>query len=224
MPQAMPSEHAAAMFITYGTSYYALKNRAAMKPGETLLILGASGGVGVACIELGKAMGARVVGAVSSEDKAAFARAAGADETIIYPGAPLAKDQSKALADAFKKAGGGGFDVIYDAVGGDYCEPALRAMNWNGRYLVIGFPAGIPKPPLNLTLLKQSAIMGVFFMESLEREPQAHTENMREMFALYQQGKIKPHPEQTFALAEAPKAIRALIDRKATGKLVVKVS
>jgi NADPH2:quinone reductase len=223
LPDAMPFDDAAALFITYGTSYFALKNRAQLKPGETLLILGASGGVGVAAIELGKTMGARVIGAVSSEDKAAFARDAGADETIVYPRNPLSKDQRKALSDAFKRVGGGGVDVIYDAVGGDYCEPALRAMNWNGRYLVVGFPAGIPTPPLNLTLLKNCAIMGVFLGGSLEHEPEVQAQNMRELFAFYAQGGIRPRAEQSFKLQDGAKAIRALMDRKATGKLVLLV-
>ncbi len=155
IPDAMPFDEASAFILTYGTSYYGLKDRGHLKEGETLLILGAAGGVGVAAIELGKAMGARVVGAVSSEAKAAFAKAAGADATVIYPPGAFAKEQSRALAESFKQVTGGGADVVYDAVGGDYCEPALRAMNWNGRYLVIGFPAGIPTPPLNLTLAQE---------------------------------------------------------------------
>ena len=163
IPDEMPFDEASAFILTYGTSYYALKDRGLLKPGEQLLILGAAGGVGVAAIELGKAMGARVTGAVSSEAKAAFAKECGADAAVIYPPGAFAKEQSRALADQFKAVTGGGADVLYDAVGGDYCEPALRAMNWNGRYLVIGFPAGIPAPPLNLTLLKSCSIVGVFW-------------------------------------------------------------
>ncbi|HRP12689.1 MAG TPA: NADPH:quinone oxidoreductase family protein, partial [Terricaulis sp.] len=144
IPDSMPFDEASAFILTYGTSYYGLKDRGVLKAGETVLILGAAGGVGVAAIELAKAMGARVVGAVSSEEKAEFAKACGADATVLYPPGAFAKEQAKQLSDAFKQATGGGADVIYDAVGGDYCEPALRAMNWNGRYLVIGFPAGIP--------------------------------------------------------------------------------
>ena len=221
LPEAMPFDAAASLLIAYGTSYYALRNRADVRPGETLLILGASGGVGVAAIELGKAMGARVIGAVSSEEKAAFARVAGADETILYPEGRLSTEQSKAFAGAIKQIGGGGVDVVYDAVGGDYCEPALRAMNWLGRYLVVGFAAGIPAPPLNLTLLKNCALMGVFWGASLDREPALHAENMRALFAYYAQGKIKPHAEQRFHLRDGAKAIRALMDRRATGKLVI---
>jgi NADPH2:quinone reductase len=221
IPDAMPFDEASAFILTYGTSYYGLKDRGQLKEGETLLILGAAGGVGVAAIELGKAMGARVVGAVSSEEKAAFAREAGADGTVIYPPGAFAKEQSKALAESFKTATGGGADVVYDAVGGDYCEPALRAMNWNSRYLVIGFPAGIPTPPLNLTLLKSSSIVGVFWGASVAREPKLHEGNVRDLFKMYAEGKIKPRISARYPLAEGGKAIRALMDRKATGKLVV---
>ena len=189
-------------------------------PGRGVGIL-AAGGVGVAAIELAKAMGAKVVGAVSSEEKAAFAKAAGADATVIYPPGAFAKDQSKALSEDFKKVTGGGADVIYDAVGGDYCEPALRAMNWNGRYLVIGFPAGIPTPPLNLTLLKSSSIVGVFWGASVAREPELHKGNVRDLFKLYAEGKVKPRISARYPLREGGKAIRALMDRTATGKLVV---
>lgn len=221
IPDAMPFDEASAFILTYGTSYYGLKDRGMLKAGETLLVLGAAGGVGVAAIELGKAMGAKVVGAVSSEQKAAFAREAGADATVIYPPGAFAKEQSRALAESFKQATGGGADVLYDAVGGDYCEPALRAMNWGGRYLVIGFPAGIPTPPLNLTLLKSCSIVGVFWGASVAREPKLHQQNVRELFALYSEGKVRPRISARYPLAEGGKAIRALMDRKATGKLVV---
>ncbi|QGZ96703.1 NADPH:quinone oxidoreductase family protein [Terricaulis silvestris] len=221
IPDAMPFDEASAFILTYGTSYYALKDRGQVKAGETVLILGAAGGVGVAAIELAKAMGARVVGAVSSEEKAEFAKACGADSTVVYPASAFAKEQSKALADAFKQATNGGADVVYDAVGGDYCEPALRAMNWNGRYLVVGFPAGIPTPPLNLTLLKSTSIVGVFWGASTVREPELHKGNVRDLFKLYAEGKIKPRISARYKLAEGGKAIRALSDRTATGKLVV---
>ncbi len=221
IPDEMPFDDASAFILTYGTSYYGLKDRGQLKAGETLLILGAAGGVGVAAIELGKAMGARVVGAVSSEEKAEFAKAAGADATVIYPPGAFAKDQSRALAESFKQVTNGGADVVYDAVGGDYCEPALRAMNWNGRYLVIGFPAGIPTPPLNLTLLKSSSIVGVFWGASVAREPQLHQGNVRDLFKLYSEGKVKPRISARYALKDGGKAIRALMDRTATGKLVV---
>jgi NADPH:quinone reductase len=221
IPDAMPFDEASAFILTYGTSYYALKDRGQLKSGETVLILGAAGGVGVAAIELAKAMGARVIGAVSSEEKAAFAKDAGADGTVIYPPGAFAKDQSKALAEDFKQATGGGADVIYDAVGGDYCEPALRAMNWNGRYLVVGFPAGIPTPPLNLTLLKSSSIVGVFWGASTAREPELHKGNVRDLFKLYGEGKVRPRISARYPLRDGGQAIRALADRKATGKLVL---
>lgn len=221
IPDAMPFDEASAFVLTYGTSYYALKDRARLQAGETLLVLGAAGGVGVAAIECAKAMGARVVAAVSSEAKAAFAREAGADDAVIYPAAGMSKQQSKDLADAFKRVCGGGADVVYDAVGGDYCEPALRAMNWNGRYLVIGFPAGIPAPPLNLTLLKSASIVGVFWGASVAREPKLHEQNIRDLFKLYGQGKARPRISARYPLREGAKAIRALSDRSATGKLVV---
>lgn len=221
IPDAMPFDEASAFILTYGTSYYALKDRGQLKAGETVLILGAAGGVGVAAIELAKAMGAKVVGAVSSEEKAAFAKAAGADATVIYPPGAFAKEQSRALAESFKQATGGGADVVYDAVGGDYCEPALRAMNWGGRYLVIGFPAGIPSPPLNLTLLKSSSIVGVFWGASTAREPELHKQNVADLFALYDEGKIRPRISKRYPLAQGGQAIRALMDRSATGKLVV---
>jgi NADPH:quinone reductase len=221
IPDAMPFDEASAFILTYGTSYYALKDRGQLRNGETILILGAAGGVGVAAIELANAMGAKVVGAVSSEEKAAFARQCGADKTVIYPASGMSKQQSKDLAEAFKKATGGGADVVYDAVGGDYCEPALRAMNWGGRYLVIGFPAGIPTPPLNLTLLKSSSIVGVFWGASVAREPDLHKGNVADLFRLYAESKIKPRISKRYALKDGGQAIRALMDRTATGKLVV---
>ncbi|MGH6950296.1 MAG: NADPH:quinone oxidoreductase family protein [Vitreimonas sp.] len=221
IPDAMPFDEASAFILTYGTSYYALKDRGAVQAGETVLILGAAGGVGVAAVELAKAMGARVVAAVSTEAKAAFAKEAGADEAVIYPASGMSKQQSKDLAEAFKKACGGGADVVYDAVGGEYCEPALRAMNWNGRYLVIGFPAGIPTPPLNLTLLKSSSIVGVFWGASVAREPKLHAANTADLFKLYGEGKIRPRISARYPLRDGGKAIRALADRTATGKLVV---
>jgi len=224
LPDAMPFDEASAFSLTFGTMYYALKDRAALQTGETVLIMGAAGGVGVAAIELVKAMGGRAIAAVSSPDKAEFARQAGADEVIVYPLAPLTKDGSKALAESFKQASGGGVDIVVDVVGGDYCEPAIRAMNWGGRYLVIGFAAGIPSPPLNLTLLKSIAIVGVFWGASVAREPDLHHRNLQELFSLYQAGKIRPRISARLPLARGGEAIRALQDRKATGKLVVIVS
>lgn len=221
IPDEMPFDEASAFILTYGTSYYALKDRALLKPGETVLVLGAAGGVGVAAIELAKAMGARVVAGVSSDEKAAFAKQYGADVAMVYPPGAFAREQSKALSDAFKQATGGGADVVFDSVGGGYCEPALRAMNWNGRYLVIGFPAGIPKPPLNLTLLKSTSIVGVFWGASVAREPKLHEQNVRDLFRLYSEGKIRPRISRRYPLKEGGSAIRALMNRHARGKLVV---
>jgi NADPH2:quinone reductase len=224
IPDGMPFDEASALLLTYGTSQYALKDRAHLQAGETLLVLGAAGGVGIAAIELGKAMGARVVAAASSQEKVDFAIQCGADTGFVYP-AEMGTDpaQSRALAEGFKQACGGGADVIYDAIGGNYCEPALRAMNWDGRYLVIGFPAGIPRPPLNLTLLKSCAIIGVFWGAFTAREPEKNEENIAELFALYAAGKIKPRISAHYPLERGGEAIRALSDRKATGKVVVTV-
>jgi NADPH2:quinone reductase len=220
IPDAMPFDEAAALLLTYGTSQHALKDRANLKAGETLLVLGAAGGVGVAAIELGKAMGAHVIAAVSSAEKAAFAEAAGADQSLIYP-RELSKDSQKALSEAFKQAGGGGVDVVYDAVGGDYTEPAIRALNWEGRLLVVGFPAGIPRIALNLTLLKGCQIVGVFWGAFAARDPKAHADNVAELFALYEAGKIRPRISAHYPLERGGEAIRALMDRKASGKIVL---
>ena len=221
IPDSMPFDEASAFLMTYGTSHYALKDRACIKPGETLLVLGAAGGVGIAAVELGKAMCAKVIAAASSQEKVDFALKAGADGGVVYPSGQLSKDQKKELADTFKKACGGGADVIYDAVGGDYAEPALRAINWDGRYLVIGFPAGIPAIPLNLTLLKSCQIVGVFWGAFTARDPAGNKANIKELFDLYSSGKIKPQISKRFPFAEGAKAIRDLMDRKATGKVVV---
>ena len=222
MPDAMSFEEGAALIMTYGTSYYALKDRAGLKPGETLLVLGAAGGVGAAAVELGKAMGARVVAAASTNEKVEFALDLGADNGLIYPTGSMDKTAQKALSDEFKLATGrDGADVVYDAVGGAYCEPALRAMDWNGRYLVVGFPAGIPSLPLNLTLLKSVSVIGVFWGAAVMRDPAAHAANMAELMGLYADGKIRPRVSQTFPLERAGEAIKALGDRQAVGKIVV---
>lgn len=222
IPEGMDFETAAAFVMTYGTSYYALKDRANLQAGETLLVLGAAGGVGAAAVELGKAMGARVVAAASTHDKVEFALDLGADNGLIYPTGPMDKAAQKELAGEFKLATGrDGADVVYDAVGGDYAEPALRAMDWSGRYLVVGFPAGIPSLPLNLTLLKSVSVVGVFWGAALARDPKGHADNMAELMALYSAGKIKPRISQTFPLIKAGDAIKALSDRKAMGKIVV---
>ncbi len=224
-PDAMPFDHAAALLMTYGTSHYALKDRAFMKPGESLLVLGAAGGVGIAAVELGKAMGAKVIAAASTQEKVDFAISCGADAGIVYPATLTDDDRAaaKAFSEAIKTAGGGGVDVIYDAVGGAYAEPSLRAMNWDGRYLVIGFPAGIPKIPLNLTLLKSCQIVGVFWGAAVARDPAGNEANIAELFDLYAKGKIKPRVSASFPLERGGEAIAHLADRKAQGKVVVTI-
>ncbi|KIC42731.1 NADPH:quinone oxidoreductase [Ruegeria sp. ANG-R] len=221
IPDAMPFEEAACFIFTYGTSYYALKDRAQLQPGETLLVLGAAGGVGSAAIELAKAMGARVIAAVSSKDKARFCKEIGADDTLIYP-PELDREAQKALSAEIKsRAGADGVDVIYDAVGGDYAEPALRSMAWGGRYLVVGFPAGIPSIPLNLTLLKGCQIVGVFWGASVLCDPKGHARNMTDLFRLYDAGKITPRISAQLPLARASDALGMLDRREALGKVVV---
>ena len=224
IPDGMDYETAAAFIMTYGTSYYALKERAQLQSGETLLVLGAAGGVGAAAVELGKAMGARVVAAASTNDKVEFALELGADNGLIYPSGPMDKAAQKALSGEFKlSTGRDGADVVFDGVGGGYAEPALRAMDWNGRYLVVGFPAGIPSLPLNLTLLKSVSVIGVFWGAAVARDPKAHAANMAELMQLYADGKIKPRVSRTFPLERAHEAIQALSDRTAVGKIVVTV-
>ena len=222
IPDAMPFDVAAAFIMTYGTSYYGLKDRGHLKAGETLLVLGAAGGVGLAAVELGKAMGARVIAAASSQAKVDLAIKHGADSGVVYPAGPFDKDGTKALAGLFKDAcGPNGADVIYDGVGGDYAEAALRSSAWEGRFLVIGFPAGIPRIPLNLTLLKSCDVVGVFWGAAVARDPKAHQQNVRELFELYAAGKIKPYVSERFPLAKAADAIAHLASRKAMGKVVV---
>ncbi|MEM8771034.1 MAG: NADPH:quinone oxidoreductase family protein [Pseudomonadota bacterium] len=224
IPGAMPFDEAAGFMLTYGTSYYALRNRAAIQPGEALFILGAAGGVGAAAIELGKAMGAKVVAGVSSEDKAAFSKELGADETLVYPTGELDRSAQKVLSGQIKAlCGGEGANVVYDAVGGDYAEPAVRALAWEGRYLVVGFPAGIPAIPLNLTLLKSCQIVGVFWGAFTMREPVKNAEYIKELFDFYKEGKIRPRITATFPLHDAAKALTMIEERKAMGKVVLTV-
>ena len=224
LPDGRDPAEGAALLMTYATTIHALIDRGTLRPGETLLVLGAAGGVGLAAIEIGKALGARVVAAVSSEEKAAAAREAGADATLIYGRAPFTPEQSKALAQAFKEAvGEGGADVIYDPVGGDYCEPALRSIAWEGRYLVVGFPAGIPKLPLNLTLLKSCDVRGVFWGAFARREPERNRANVAQLFDWWEKGQISPRIDRSWPLAEGGDAIQWLADRKAVGKVVVTV-
>ncbi|HET9335222.1 MAG TPA: NADPH:quinone oxidoreductase family protein [Sphingomicrobium sp.] len=222
LPEAHGFVEGSTLLITYATVIHALWDRGRVKAGETLLVLGAAGGIGIAAIELGKAKGARVVAAVSSEEKAAAAREAGADEVLIYPRGPFDRDGQKRLADQFKAAvGPNGADVILDPVGGDYAEPALRSIAWEGRYLVIGFPAGIPKLPLNLTLLKSCDVCGVFWGAFAARDPKANAAHVAELFQLWGRSEISPRVSATYPLTRGGEAIAAMAARNAIGKLVV---
>ena len=221
IPDELSFVAASAFMVAYGSAYYALHERAGLRPGETVLVLGAAGGVGAAAIELAKAAGARVVAAVSSQEKAGFAQEVGADEVVLYPPGALSAEESKSLAAQFKLATGNGADVVLDAVGGDYCEPALRAMAWNGRYLVVGFPAGIPRPPLNLVLLKSVSVIGVFWGAAIEREPDRFERNVADLMLLVRSGAIRPRVSAVHDLEDGAAAIRSLMDRKVTGKLVL---
>ena len=225
IPDGVSFETASAILMTYGTNIHGLLDRGKLKAGDTLLVLGAAGGVGIAAVELGKAWGARVIAAVSSEEKAQVAREAGADDVVIYPTGTLDKATQRELTEAFKAAcGPGGADVIYDIVGGDYSEPALRAIAWEGRFCVVGFPAGIAKMPLNLTLLKSCDICGVFWGAFVAREPEKNAAHVAELFNLLKAGKIAPRVSQTFPLERGGEAIKLLEDRKAVGKVVVTMS
>src|SRR5258706_6123785 len=224
IPDAMPFDDAAAFIMTYGTSYYGLKDRGFLTPGQTLLVLGAAGGVGLSAVELGKAMGANVIAAASSQEKVDLAMARGASSGVVYPTGPFDRDGQKALAELFKGAvGPNGADCVYDGVGGDYAEAAIRCMGWEGRFLVIGFPAGIPRIPLNLALLKSCDIVGVFWGAAVARDPKAHQQNIKELMDLYATGTIRPHVSEHFPLARAAEAISHLASRKAMGKVVVTV-
>ena len=216
IPASMDFNSAAAFGMTYGTSMHALKQRANL-PGETLLVLGASGGVGLAAVEIGKAMGAKVIAAASSAEKLAVAKAAGADELINYSETSL-KDEVKRLT------GGQGVDVIYDPVGGDLFDQAIRSIAWNGRLLVVGFASGrIPELPVNLCLLKGAAVLGVFWGAFAQRQPQDNAANFQQLFAWHAEGKVTPLVSQVFPLEQAAEAINALGQRKAVGKVVVQV-
>jgi NADPH:quinone reductase len=224
IPQSLPFDIAAALPTTYGTSLYALSHRAQLQSGETLLVLGAAGGVGLAAVELGKAAGARVIAAASSAAKVALARKHGADVGVVYTPGPLDKTQVRALADEFKSAcAPNGADVVYDAVGGDYAIPALRAITWEGRYLVVGFPAGIPTVPLNLPLLKSCQILGVLWGGAIERAPHMLAAQLAEIVRLSEHGAIKPLVSECFPLERAGDAIAHLANRRALGKVVVNI-
>ena len=216
LPESMDFKDGAAFPLNYGTTYYALKQRGELKPGETLLVTGAGGGVGTTAIEIGKAMGARVIAAASNQEKLDIAKRLGADEVVSYGDGEL-KEKVKALTD------GQGADVIYDAVGGDIFMQCMRCINWKGRVLVIGFPAGIPAVPTNLALLKGCSIVGVFWGRFTGAEPEENAKNFVELFALHAEGKLKPEITKSYSLDEAVVAIKSLEDRTATGKVVIEI-
>jgi NADPH2:quinone reductase len=222
LPPERSFEEGSALLMTYATAIHALVDRGRLQPGQTLLVLGAAGGVGLAAVEIGKALGARVIAAVSSDEKACAARDAGADSAVVYPGGAFDRDGLKALAQLFKEAvGPAGAEVILDPVGGDYSEAALRTIAWEGRFLVVGFPAGIARLPLNLTLLKSCDVCGVFWGGFFARDPNRNAEHVQQLFRWWDEGRIAPKISATYPLERAGEAIAALRDRKAVGKLVV---
>ncbi len=224
LPDGVDFATGASLLMTYGTTIHGLKDRGHIKAGDVVLVLGAAGGVGLSAIELAKAYGARVIAGVSSEEKAQVAREAGADDVVIYGRAPFDKAQSKDLADKFKAAcGKDGANIVYDIVGGDYSEPAVRAIAWEGRFLVVGFPAGIAKLPLNLTLLKSCDVCGVFWGAFTTREPERFKVQVAELFDLLKAGKINPRVSARFSLDEGSQAIAMLENRQAMGKVVVEM-
>jgi NADPH:quinone reductase-like Zn-dependent oxidoreductase len=222
LPDERTFEEGSALLLTYATAIHVLLDRGKLEPGQTLLVLGAAGGVGMAAVEIGKETGARVIAAVSSEHKAAAAREAGADDAVVYGmGAP----DPKALSQLFKDVvGPAGADVIFDPVGGPYSEAALRSIAWEGRFLVVGFPAGIAKLPLNLTLLKSCDVCGVFWGGFVARDPKRNAQHIDQLFRWWAEGRIAPKISATYPLGRAGEAIAALRDRQAIGKLVVTLS
>jgi NADPH:quinone reductase len=215
VPSGMPFEDAAAFLMTYGTSHHALMDRAALKPGETALVLGASGGVGTAAVQVAKAAGARIIAAASTDDKAALCRSIGADETINYATSNL-RDALNAIT------GGRGPDVIYDPVGGDLAEPAFRSIAWRGRYLVIGFAhGGIPSLPLNLPLLKGASLVGVYWGDFVRREPQAFARSLAELADWYGAGRIKPVLDRVLPMDRLAEAFARMASRQVLGKIVL---
>ena len=220
LPESMDFNTAAGFPLNYGTTYHAFKQRGELKEGQSVLVLGAGGGLGITAIHIAKAMGARVIAAASSQEKIDLCIKEGADEGIIYE-RDMDRDLQKKFSDEIKELTGGGVDMIYDLVGGDYAEPALRAIARHGKYLVIGFTAGIPKMPLNLTLLKECQIVGVFWGQFAAIDHAENAQNFKELFELHAEGKIKPFVTETYSLEESAKAIKTLEDRKVLGKVVV---
>ncbi len=217
LSENMGFAEATGLLYAYGTGYYGLKYRGNLQPGETLLVLGAAGNVGLAAVELGKLMGAKVIAAGSSPEKLSVCLDRGADETIDYSKEDL-KSRAKELT------GGKGVDVIYDCVGGDFAESALRAIAWEGRFLVIGFTAGIPLLPLNLTLLKSCQVIGVFYGAMVQKQPDLRDRISEDLIKMADEGKLNPYVSARYSLAEAPQALRALLDRKVTGKVVIEAN
>ena len=220
LPETMDFNTAAGFPLNYGTTYHAFKQRGELKAGQSVLVLGAGGGLGITAIHIAKAMGAKVIAAASSQEKIDLCKKEGADEGIIYE-REMNRDLQKKFSDQIKEVTGGGVDMIYDLVGGDYAEPALRAIARHGKYLVIGFTAGIPKMPLNLTLLKECQIVGVFWGQFAGVEYAENQQNFKELFDLHAEGKIKPFVTETYTLDESATAIKTLEDRKVLGKVVV---
>lgn len=217
VPDGLDDASACGLFVTYGTGFHALVDRAALQPGETLAVLGAAGGAGLAAVEIGAGLGARVIACASSAEKLALAKAHGAAETVNYT--------IENIREALKRlTAGQGVDVLYDAVGGDLAEPALRAMAWGGRYLVVGFAGGaIPRMPLNLLLLKGCDLRGVFWGEFVKRQPGQHQAHMRRTMEWVAMGRLKPHVHAQFPLGQAAEAFAAIADRKAIGKVVLTI-
>ena len=222
LPSERSFQQGSALLMTYATAIHALVDRGRLRAGQKLLVLGAAGGVGLAAVEIGKALGASVIAACSSSEKAEVAGEAGADTAIVYPPGPFDREGLKALSQLFKEAvGPDGADVILDPVGGDYTEAALRSIGWEGRFLVVGFPAGIAKLPLNLTLLKSCDVCGVFWGAFAARDPEANAAHVKQLFRWWDEGRIAPKISATYPLERAGEAIAALRDRRAAGKLVV---
>jgi NADPH:quinone reductase len=225
LPDACRAVEGAALLLTYGTALHALVDRAKVAAGNTVLVLGAGGGLGLAGVELGALLGAHVIAAISSEPKAAAAREAGASATVLYPRGPFDAAGVKSLAALFKSAvGERGADVVFDPVGGDYADPAIRAIAWGGRYLVLGFPAGLPRLPLNLPLLKGCDVVGVFYGAHALREPEHNRAAVARLLGWLQEGRIRPRISEQLPLERAPEAIAKLGARAAVGKLVVTLS
>lgn len=223
LPADIPLLDAAAFLFTYGTAHYALTQRGQLQRGDKVLVLGAAGGVGSAAVEIATALGAEVIAACSSDEKVAFCRQLGAQHGLVYA-RDLDRDGQRAFTEQIRAVANGAVDIVLDVVGGSYAEPALRALGWEGRYLVLGFPAGLPQIPLNLPLLKSCDIRGVFWGAWVDRDPAGFRAGANALFDLYRAGRVKPAISQRYALTDAAAAIRALGERSVMGKVVVTVA